>query len=74
MQSTSEALVSKRNFFGISEGAVYMLLAAFSFSVMNICIKKVTHIPPMEVVFFRCFTAMLIGVRKHRYPLLMFVQ
>ncbi|MBX2903965.1 MAG: DMT family transporter [Chitinophagales bacterium] len=61
MQSTSEALVSKRNFFGISDGAVYMLLAAFSFSVMNICIKKVTHIPPMEVVFFRCFTAMLIA-------------
>ncbi len=47
--------------WGISEGAIYMLLATLSFSIMNICIKKVTHIPPMEVVFFRCFTAMIIA-------------
>jgi len=47
--------------WGVSEGAIYMLLATLSFSIMNICIKKVTHIPPMEVVFFRCFTAMLIA-------------
>ncbi len=31
-----------------------MLLSTASFAVMNVCIKKVSHIPALEVVFFRC--------------------
>lgn len=61
MESSEKTTALSSNFLGISDGAVYMLLAALSFSVMNVCIKMVTHIPPMQVVFFRCFTAMLIA-------------
>jgi drug/metabolite transporter (DMT)-like permease len=73
MESNSKVPFSpiSKNHFGISDGAVYMLLATLSFSLMNICIKKVAHIPAMEVVFFRCFTAMWIAyyyVFKNKVP------
>jgi len=32
-----------------------MLLSTFYFSIMNVFIKKVNHLPVMELVFFRCF-------------------
>jgi drug/metabolite transporter (DMT)-like permease len=38
----------------------HMLLSTLSFAVMNVFIKKVSHFPAMEVVFFRCFISMLI--------------
>lgn len=31
-----------------------MLLAAFWFALMNVFVKKVSHLPAMELVFFRC--------------------
>ncbi len=37
-----------------------MLLSTFSFAVMNVFIKKVSNIPAMEIVFFRCFVSMLL--------------
>lgn len=39
-----------------------MLLATFFFSLMNVAVKKVSHIHAMEVVFFRCFIAMCIAL------------
>lgn len=37
-----------------------MLLSTFSFAVMNVFIKKLGNIPPMEIVFFRCLTSMVL--------------
>lgn len=37
-----------------------MLASTFFFSLMNVCIKQVGHIPEMEVVFVRCFVSMLL--------------
>lgn len=37
-----------------------MLMSTFFFSLMNVFIKKVGHIPAMEVVFFRCAVSMLL--------------
>lgn len=34
-----------------------MFLSTLSFALANILVKQVSHIPAMEVVFFRCFTA-----------------
>ena len=34
-----------------------MFLSTFAFFLANICVKQVTHIPAMEVVFFRCTIA-----------------
>ncbi|HWB63147.1 MAG TPA: DMT family transporter [Chitinophagales bacterium] len=41
-------------------GIKYMLLSTFSFAFMNLFIKKISTIPPMEVVFFRCAVSMLL--------------
>jgi Predicted permeases len=36
-----------------------MFLSTFAFFLANILVKKVSHIPAMEVVFFRCSIAMI---------------
>ncbi|MGB3074218.1 MAG: DMT family transporter [Chitinophagales bacterium] len=43
----------------ISRAARHMLAATLWFSIMNVFIRKVNHLPEMEVVFFRCLTPML---------------
>lgn len=40
--------------FPLSSGAMHMLLATFYFAIMNIFIKAVSHLPAIEIVFFRC--------------------
>jgi drug/metabolite transporter (DMT)-like permease len=42
----------------INKGILHMLAATFFFSMMNVCIKKISHIPPMETTFFRCLVSM----------------
>ncbi len=37
-----------------------MLMSTFSFAIMNVLIKKVSNIPAMEIVFFRCFVSMVL--------------
>ena len=44
----------------LSAGARYMLMSTFFFAVMNVFIKKLGNIPPMEIVFFRCFVSMVL--------------
>jgi drug/metabolite transporter (DMT)-like permease len=41
----------------LTEGVRSMFLSTFAFFLANICVKQVTHIPAMEVVFFRCTVA-----------------
>ena len=44
-----------------------MFLSTLSFAVANILVKEVSHIPAMEVVFFRCSLATLLcfaGIRR----------
>lgn len=48
-----------------------MILAGFFFAIMNICVKYVSHLPTLEVVFFRsvfslCITYYLL--RKNKIP------
>ncbi len=38
-----------------------MMVATLSFAFMNICIKKLTALPPIEIVFFRCSIALFIA-------------
>ncbi|MEN7548959.1 DMT family transporter [Rapidithrix thailandica] len=37
----------------LSPGVRYMLLASFVFSIMNVCVKHISHIPAVEIVLFR---------------------
>ncbi len=41
----------------MTEGVRSMFLSTLAFSLANICVKQVAHIPAMETVFFRCVIA-----------------
>lgn len=41
----------------MTDGVKAMFLSTLSFAVANILVKQVSHIPAMEVVFFRCVVA-----------------
>ena len=41
----------------LTAGVRAMFLSTLAFSLANVFVKKVSHIPPMEVVFFRCSIA-----------------
>jgi drug/metabolite transporter (DMT)-like permease len=45
----------------ITPGVKYMLLSTFWFALMNVMVKKLTYLPIMELVFFRCAVASIIG-------------
>lgn len=45
----------------ISKGVKYMLLATFLFACMNVLVKWVTHIPAVEVVFFRSIISLVLS-------------
>lgn len=50
-----------------SRGVFHMLLAVFFFSVMNVLVKLVPHIPAVEAVFFRSAVSLLISVSILKY-------
>ena len=58
--SMTYSSVSRRS--GISAGVLHMLMATFWFALMNITVKKLSHLPAMELVFFRCGIASMLGV------------
>ncbi|MCS6903860.1 MAG: DMT family transporter [Bacteroidia bacterium] len=50
-------------------GVQAMLLATFLFSAMNVCVKYVSHLPVLEIVFFRslfslCITVFYLWLKK----------
>lgn len=47
---------------GLTKGVRYMLLAVFGFSLMNLLVKYVVHIPATEVVFFRSLVSLLMSL------------
>ena len=49
----------------VSEGVRAMFLSTLAFSLANVFVKQVSHLPAMEVVFFRC----LLGVAFCYYGL-----
>lgn len=45
----------------LSSGVRNMVLAIFFFSLMNLCVKFISHIPAVEVVFFRSVISLTIS-------------
>lgn len=45
----------------LSPGVRYMLIASLVFSLMNVCVKKLAHIPAIEVVFFRAVISLFMS-------------
>ena len=57
----------------ITPGVRHMFLAIFYFSLMNLCVKYLSHIPAVEIVFFRSLVSLTISwyiLKKQRVPLL----
>jgi drug/metabolite transporter (DMT)-like permease len=46
----------------LSKGVWYMIYASFAFSLMNVCIKYIPHIPPIEIVLFRSVVSLVISL------------
>ncbi len=57
----------------ISSGIQYMLYAVFTFSLMKVFVKSLSHIPVMEIILFRCIISLIISYAlliKQRIPVL----
>lgn len=53
----------------ITEGVRSMFLSTLAFSMANVFVKQVSHIPVMEIVFFRCLIGVsfcYLGLRRAR--------
>lgn len=45
-----------------SKGVSYMLIATFTFALMNVFVKAVPHIPAVEIILFRSIVSLVISV------------
>lgn len=57
----------------LSPGIRYMLFASFVFAFMNVAVKKVSHIPSVEVVFFRAVVSLIMSwgyLKRNNIPVL----
>ncbi|WP_235337240.1 DMT family transporter [Pontibacter korlensis] len=46
----------------LSKGVIYMLLSTFFFSLMQVCVKWVPHIPAEEIIVFRSLISLAISL------------
>lgn len=56
------AVLKRAALTSVPQSIRYMLMSTFFFALMNVFIKKVGHIPSMEIVFFRCLVSLLLCV------------
>lgn len=55
-----------------TKGVVHMLIATVFFTLMNVLVKFLPHIPSYEIVFFRCVISLVITVgllKRYHIPL-----
>jgi drug/metabolite transporter (DMT)-like permease len=45
----------------MTKGVQYMLFSTFFFALMNVCVKFLSHLPPMEVVLFRSIISLVLS-------------
>jgi drug/metabolite transporter (DMT)-like permease len=45
----------------MNKGIYFMLVATFTFSIMNVSIKMIPAIPPIEIIFFRSIISLVIS-------------
>ncbi|MFY0651876.1 MAG: DMT family transporter [Cyclobacteriaceae bacterium] len=46
----------------MSKGVIYMLISAFIFTLMQVCVKYIPQIPPIEIIFFRSIFSLIASV------------
>lgn len=45
----------------MNQGAKFMIISSFAFSLMHLCVKALPHIPVFELVFFRSIVSLVIS-------------
>lgn len=45
----------------MSKGVQFMLLSAFIFTLMKVCVKLIPHIPPIEIILFRSVISLVLS-------------
>ncbi|MCB2378790.1 DMT family transporter [Hymenobacter sp. BT635] len=45
----------------LTRGARYMLLSTLLFALMNVCVKLLTHLPPLEIILFRSIMSVVLS-------------
>ncbi|WP_375434269.1 DMT family transporter [uncultured Hymenobacter sp.] len=45
----------------LTPGVRYMLLSTICFALLNVCVKMLPHLPPLEIIFFRAALSLLLS-------------
>ncbi|WP_311136681.1 hypothetical protein [Hymenobacter cellulosilyticus] len=45
----------------LTSGARYMLLSTLLFALMNVCVKLLSHLPPLEIILFRSVLSVILS-------------
>jgi drug/metabolite transporter (DMT)-like permease len=46
----------------MSKGVVFMLISTFAFSLMQICVRELAHLPTSELIFFRSIISLALSL------------
>lgn len=46
----------------LSKGVQFMIISTFTFSLMKVCVKMISHIPPIEIILFRSLISIVLCV------------
>lgn len=46
----------------LSKGVQFMIISTFTFALMKVCVKLISHIPAIEIIFFRSIVSIIICV------------
>ncbi|WP_420582610.1 DMT family transporter [Reichenbachiella sp.] len=44
----------------LSKGVQFMIISTFTFALMKVCVKMISHIPAIEIIFFRSIISILL--------------
>ncbi|MEO9805094.1 MAG: DMT family transporter [Reichenbachiella sp.] len=44
----------------LSKGVQFMIISTFTFALMKVCVKSISHIPAIEIIFFRSVISIII--------------
>lgn len=44
----------------LSKGVQFMIISTFTFALMKVCVKRISHIPAIEIIFFRSIISIVL--------------
>lgn len=46
----------------LSKGVQFMIISTFTFALMKVCVKMISHIPAIEIIFFRSIISIILCI------------